>query len=66
MEARKLLYTVEEFEQLADSPENRDRLLELINGEIVEKVPTKNMESASGISIFIFGCMFRSVGAGEW
>lgn len=35
------LYTVEEFEQLADSPENRDRLLELVNGEIVEKVPTE-------------------------
>jgi Uma2 family endonuclease len=41
MEARKLLYTVEEYERLADSPENRDRLLELINGEIVEKVPTE-------------------------
>jgi Uma2 family endonuclease len=41
MEARKLLYTVEEFDLLADSPENRDRLLELINGEIVEKVPTE-------------------------
>jgi len=41
MEARKLLYTVEEFERIADSPENRDRLLELINGEMVEKVPTE-------------------------
>lgn len=35
------LYAVEEFEQLADSPENRDRLLELVNVEIVEKVPTE-------------------------
>ncbi len=41
MEARKLYYTVDEFEQYADLPENRDRLLELINGEIVEKVPTE-------------------------
>ncbi|MEO8612105.1 MAG: Uma2 family endonuclease [Chloroflexota bacterium] len=41
MEARQLLYTIEEFERLADSPENRDRLLELVNGEIVEKVPTE-------------------------
>ena len=41
MEARQLIYTVEEFEQYADAPENRDRLLELIDGEIVEKVPTE-------------------------
>ena len=41
MEARQLLYTVEEFEQYADAPENRDRLLELIDGEILEKVPTE-------------------------
>jgi Uma2 family endonuclease len=35
------LYTVEEFEQIADSPENADRLLELIDGEIVEKMPNE-------------------------
>jgi Uma2 family endonuclease len=35
------LYTVEEFEQLAAEPANRDRLLELIDGEIVEKVLTE-------------------------
>ena len=41
MEARQLLYTVDEFEKIADAPENRERLLELIDGEIVEKVPTE-------------------------
>jgi Uma2 family endonuclease len=41
MEARQLLYTVDEFERIADSAENRDRLLELIDGEIIEKVPTE-------------------------
>ena len=41
MVARPLLYTVEEFEQIADSPENRDRLLELVDGEIAEKMPTE-------------------------
>lgn len=41
MVVEQRLYTVEEFEQLADSPENRDRLLELIDGEMVEKVPTE-------------------------
>jgi Uma2 family endonuclease len=35
------LYTVDEFERIADSPESQDRLLELINGEIVEKAPTE-------------------------
>ena len=35
------LYTVEEFERLLEQPENRERLLELINGEIVEKMPTE-------------------------
>ncbi len=38
---RQRLYTVEEFEAIADAPQNRDRLLELIHGEIVEKVPTQ-------------------------
>ncbi len=33
--------TVEEFEKVLAQPENKDRLLELINGEIVEKVPTE-------------------------
>jgi Uma2 family endonuclease len=41
MEARQLLYTVEEFEKIADAPENSERLLELIDGEIVEKAPTE-------------------------
>ena len=36
------LYTVEAFEALADSPQNVDRLLELVNGEIVEKMPTED------------------------
>lgn len=43
------LYTVEEFEQIADSPENAERLLELVNGEIVEKpMPTEEHSNAAG------------------
>jgi Uma2 family endonuclease len=41
-------YTVEEFEELADSEENRERLLELIDGEIVEKVPTQEHGMVAG------------------
>lgn len=33
--------TVEAFERLLRLPENRDRLLELIDGKIVEKMPTE-------------------------
>jgi Uma2 family endonuclease len=41
MAIQKKLYTVEEFEEFADSKENRDRRFELINGEIYEKMPTE-------------------------
>lgn len=34
-------YTVEEFEQYYLSPENSNRLLELINGKVHEKMPTQ-------------------------
>jgi Uma2 family endonuclease len=33
--------TLDEFERFLTQPENRDRLFELINGEIVEKMPTE-------------------------
>jgi Uma2 family endonuclease len=35
------LVTADEFEQILALPQNQDRLLELINGEIVEKMPTE-------------------------
>jgi Uma2 family endonuclease len=35
------LMTVEEFEAFEAQPENQDRLLELIDGEVVEKLPTQ-------------------------
>src|SRR5258708_3031909 len=39
--SQERLYSVEEFEKFNAQPENRDRLLELIHGEIVEKMPTE-------------------------
>lgn len=48
MAVEQRLYTVEEFEQFADSPENSDRLLELIDGEIIEKMPTEEHGNAAG------------------
>jgi Uma2 family endonuclease len=34
-------HTVEEFEEILAQAENRERLLELVHGEIVEKMPTE-------------------------
>jgi Uma2 family endonuclease len=41
MAVQKKLYTVDEFEEFIYRPENADRLFELIDGEIVEKMPTE-------------------------
>ncbi len=41
MALEKQLVTVEEFEAFIERPENADRRFELINGEIVEKMPTE-------------------------
>ncbi len=39
--APERLMTADEFEHLVDLPENQDRLLELIYGEVIEKMPTE-------------------------
>jgi len=52
---KQKLYTVEEFEAFLTRPENEDRLFELINGEIVEKMPT---ELHAGIVFLIVGHLF--------
>lgn len=41
MDTQALSYTTEDFERIAQLPQNRERLLELIDGEIVEKVTTE-------------------------
>ena len=41
MAAQKIRVTIEAFEQFIARPENAERLFELINGEIVEKLPTQ-------------------------
>jgi Uma2 family endonuclease len=41
MAVQKKLYTVDDFEAFIARPENRDRLFELIDGEIYEKMPTE-------------------------
>lgn len=49
------LMTAEEFERIADAPENAERRLELIYGEIVEKIPTEeHAVVAAAITAFLF------------
>lgn len=48
----KRKYTVEEFEQLFAQAEHGDRLLELIHGEIVEKMPTEEHGVVAGNAVF--------------
>lgn len=45
--------TLEAFKQFVEAPENSDRLFELINGEIVEKMPGTTWNS--GISAVLIG-----------
>lgn len=55
MTVQTRLMTVEEFEQFSDAPENSDRRFELIDGEIVEKMPTEeHAVIAATISGFIW------------
>lgn len=49
------LYTVEEFEAYIALPENRERRFELIQGEIVEKMPTQKHAALAG---FFYGEMY--------
>ncbi len=41
MDVAKKLITIAEFEQFVESPENSERRFELIDGELVEKMPTE-------------------------
>jgi Uma2 family endonuclease len=44
-------YTVDEFEEYLRQPENVDRLIELVNGEMVEKMPTEQHGYIAGIFV---------------
>ncbi|MBC7809572.1 MAG: Uma2 family endonuclease [Burkholderiales bacterium] len=58
MAVENRLYTVEEFEQFIAQAENEDRLFELIDGELVEKMPTREhgiiaADFATDINIYL-------------
>ena len=43
--SQQRVWTIEEFQEFVARPENTDRLFELINGEIVEKMPGRTSNS---------------------
>ena len=49
--------TVEDFDQLIELPENADKLLEFIGGEVVE-VPSNAYASKISCTIFFFIMLF--------
>lgn len=54
-------YTVEDFERVLALPENRNRLLELIDGEVVEKMPTEKHGYYAGLFVtFINNYLFEN------
>lgn len=48
MAIQKKLYTIGDFEEFIALPGNSDRLFELIDGEIVEKMPTEEHSMIAG------------------
>ena len=54
--SQQRVWTIADFQEFVARPENSDRLFELINGEIVEKMPGRT--SNSGIPMLIGGHVF--------
>jgi Uma2 family endonuclease len=58
------LRTIDEFDEFIAKPQNHDRLFELINGEIVEKVPTQRHGLIAGNIFGFFWNYSRANGIG--
>lgn len=51
---------VEEYERFLELPENEDRLLELVNGEIEEKMPTEEHSQISLVFVLNLGSFLQA------
>lgn len=60
MTVQKQLYTLQQFEQFIAQPENRERIFELINGEIVEKGPTEEHGIIAGLIVTEFNLYLKT------
>src|SRR5258708_34391662 len=59
MVAERKPIAIAEFEKFLAAPENRDRLFELVNGEIVEKAPTQDHGVIAATFAAEFGLYLR-------
>jgi Uma2 family endonuclease len=62
---RRKLHSIDEFEAFIGLPENADRLFELINGEIVEKVPTEEHSLIVGNPYYVLRVFVDERGLGR-
>jgi Uma2 family endonuclease len=65
MAVQNRVYTVDEFEALIAQPENGDRLLELIDGEINEKMPTQEHGVIAAIVVAELRQYIKQTGTGR-
>ncbi|MBI5670147.1 MAG: Uma2 family endonuclease [Chloroflexi bacterium] len=64
-DVREHLVTVDAFEGFIARPENRDRLFELVNGEIIEKRPTEEHGVVTGNIYFAIRLSVEVTGVGR-
>ncbi|MBZ0298506.1 MAG: Uma2 family endonuclease, partial [Anaerolineae bacterium] len=65
MAIQQKLYTVEEFEAVAQLPENRDRRLEYIGGEIVEVVSSNYSSKIAANFLAAIGVYIKGKNLGD-
>ncbi|MCC6892569.1 MAG: Uma2 family endonuclease [Anaerolineae bacterium] len=58
-------YTIQDFEAMIALPENEERLFELINGEIIEKVPTELHSIVAGNMYSMLRAFVKPEGLGR-
>ncbi|MEP7292332.1 MAG: Uma2 family endonuclease [Chloroflexota bacterium] len=59
MAVEKQLYTLAEYQTISEMPENQNRILELIDGEIVEKMPSFTPSRIAMDIVFFFKLYLR-------
>src|SRR5579871_3418162 len=59
MAVDKQLYTLDEYHAFMDRPENQDRIFELIDGELIEKMPSFTPSQIAMEIVFFFKLYLR-------
>jgi Uma2 family endonuclease len=59
MAVDKQLYTLDQYHAFIDLPENQDRIFELIDGELVEKMPSFTPSRIAADVVFFFKLYLR-------